>query len=253
MILIENVSLTLGRAQILKCVDLQISKGGITALVGPNGAGKSSLLSLIARLQPLQTGTISVDGLPVDKTDNRQLAKVLAILRQDTGTASRLRVRELVGFGRFPHHRGRLTAEDEILIDTALAQFDLTGLADRFIDTLSGGQRQRAMVAMTFCQGTDYLLLDEPLNNLDMFYARELMRSLRQIADQSGRTIVIVIHDINQAAAYADRIVAMKDGQIVASGSPRKVLTPATLEAVFGYSMPVHEISGMQVALHFHR
>ena len=253
MILIENVSLTLGRAQILQPIDLQIPKGGITALVGPNGAGKSSLLSLIARLQPLQTGSISVDGLPVDQTDSRALAKVLAILRQDTATASRLRVRELVGFGRFPHHRGRLTAEDETLIDAALAQFDLTGLADRFIDTLSGGQRQRAMVAMTFCQGTDYLLLDEPLNNLDMFYARELMRSLRQIADERGRTIVVVIHDINQAAAYADRIVAMKDGQIVASGSPREVLTPATLEAVFGYSMPVHEISGMQVALHFHR
>ena len=194
-----------------------------------------------------------MDGLPADKTDSRALAKVLAILRQDTATTSRLRVRELVGFGRFPHHRGRLTAEDETLIDAALAKFDLTGLADRFIDTLSGGQRQRAMVAMTFCQGTDYLLLDEPLNNLDMFYARELMRSLRQIADENGRTIVVVIHDINQAAAYADRIVAMKDGQIVASGSPREVLTPATLEAVFGYSMPVYEISGMQVALHFHR
>lgn len=252
MIHIENVSLTMGRAQILKSIDLQIPKGGITALVGPNGAGKSSLLSLIARLLPLQTGTISVDGLPVDKTSGRQLAKVLAILRQDTATASRLRVRELVGFGRFPHHRGRLTEEDRLLIDAALAQFDLADLADRFIDTLSGGQRQRAMVAMAFCQGTDYLLLDEPLNNLDMFYARELMRSLRRIADENGRTIVIVIHDINQAAAYADRIVAMKSGEVVASGTPHEVLKPETLEAVFGYSIPVHDIAGMRVALHFH-
>lgn len=252
MIHIENVSLTMGRAQVLKSIDLQIPKGGITALVGPNGAGKSSLLSLIARLLPLETGTISVDGLPVDKTSGRQLAKVLAILRQDTATASRLRVRELVGFGRFPHHRGRLTEEDRLLIDAALAQFDLADLADRFIDTLSGGQRQRAMVAMAFCQGTDYLLLDEPLNNLDMFYARELMRSLRRIADENGRTIVIVIHDINQAAAYADRIVAMKGGQVVASGTPHEVLTPDTLEAVFGYSIPVHDIAGMRVALHFH-
>lgn len=252
MIQIENVSLTLGRAQILNSINLRIDKGGITALVGPNGAGKSSLLSMIARLLPLQTGSISVDGLPVDKTNGRDLAKVLAILRQDSLTASRLRVRELVGFGRFPHHRGRLTKQDDILIDAALAQFDLADLSDRFIDTLSGGQRQRAMVAMTFCQGTDYLLLDEPLNNLDMFYARELMRSLRRIADENGRTIVIVIHDINQAAAYADRIIAMKRGEVVASGTPRDVLTPAMLEAVFGYAMPVHEIGGMRVALHFH-
>lgn len=252
MIDIKNVSLTIGRARILTSVDLQIPKGGITALVGPNGAGKSSLLSLIARLVPLQTGAISVDGLPVEKTSGRELAKVLAILRQDTATASRLRVRELVGFGRFPHHRGRLTAEDDALIDAALAQFDLKDLADRFIDTLSGGQRQRAMVAMTFCQGTDYLLLDEPLNNLDMFYARELMRSLRRIADENGRTIVIVIHDINQAAAYANRIVAMKGGQIVASGATHDVMTPTTLEAVFGYAIPVHDVAGVKVALHFH-
>ena len=252
MIRIDNVSLTIGRAQILKSVSLEIPKGGITALVGPNGAGKSSLLSLMARLLPLKTGAISIDGLPIDRTNSRVLARVVAILRQDTATASRLRVRELVSFGRFPHHRGRLTAEDDALIDAALARFDLADLADRFIDTLSGGQRQRAMVAMTFCQGTDYLLLDEPLNNLDMYYARELMRSLRRIADENGRTIVIVIHDINQAAAYADRIVAMKAGQVVAAGPPRDVLTPDTLEAVFGYAMPVHEISGLQVALHFH-
>ncbi len=252
MIRIEKLSLTIGRAKILDCIDLQIPKGGITALVGPNGAGKSSLLSMIARLLPLQTGAISVDGLPVDKTSGRDLARVLAILRQDSVTASRLRVRELVGFGRFPHHRGRLTAEDEILIDAALAQFDLGDFADRFIDTLSGGQRQRAMVAMTFCQGTDYLLLDEPLNNLDMFYARELMRSLRRIADENGRTIVIVIHDINQAAAYADRIVAMKNGQVVASGTPCDVMIPDILETVFGYAIPVHDVAGMRVALYFH-
>ena len=253
MIRIENVSLAIAKAEILKSVELTIPKGGITALVGPNGAGKSTLLSLIARLQPLQHGSISVDGLPVGTTSGRELAKVLAILRQDTATASRLRVRELVGFGRFPHHRGRLTAADEKLIDEALAGFDLNDLASRFIDTLSGGQRQRAMVAMTFCQGTDYLLLDEPLNNLDMFYARQLMQTLRRIADENGRTIVIVIHDINQAAAYADRIVAMKDGRIIAAGAPEEVLKTDVLEAVFGYAMPVHEAEGMRVALHFCR
>jgi iron complex transport system ATP-binding protein len=253
MIRIESVSLTIGKTPILRSIDLEIPKGGITALVGPNGAGKSSLLSVIARLQPLQQGNITIDGLPVRTTPSREIAKLLAVLRQDAVTASRLRVRELVGFGRFPHHRGKLTTEDGALIDRALEQFDLTALADRFIDTLSGGQRQRAMIAMTFCQGTDYMLLDEPLNNLDMFYARQLMRSLRHIADEERRTVVLVIHDINQAAAYADRIVAMKDGQVVASGAPSGVMNSEVLEQVFGYVMPVHEVGGLSFALHFSR
>ncbi|HSX76089.1 MAG TPA: ATP-binding cassette domain-containing protein, partial [Shinella sp.] len=198
----------------------------------------------------LQTGTIDIDGLPVDTTSGRQLARVIAILRQDTTVASRLKVRELVGFGRFPHGRGRLTTADHAIIDAAIARFDLADLADRFIETLSGGQRQRALVAMAFAQGTDYLLLDEPLNNLDMYYARELMRALRGIADGDGKTVVIVLHDINQASAHADRIVAMKGGRIVADGAPAEILTPQTLEAVFGFRMRVETIEGKPFVLH---
>ncbi|MEO9337717.1 ATP-binding cassette domain-containing protein [Mesorhizobium sp. SB112] len=252
MIRIEGVSLAYNKAKILHDISLELPKGGITALVGPNGAGKSSLLSLVARLQPLQSGTITVDGLPVDTTPGRQLAKTLAVMRQNSAVANRLKVRELVGFGRFPHHRGRLDTEDRDLIEAALSQFDLTDLGDRFIDTLSGGQQQRAMVAMTFCQGTDYLLLDEPLNNLDMYYARHLMQCLRSAADSQNRTIVIVLHDINHAAAYADRIVAMKDGRIVANGAPADILNTEILEAVFGYSMRVAEVDGQLTVLHHH-
>lgn len=250
MIRIENVSLGHHGTEILRDITLTLPKGGVTALIGPNGAGKSSLLSLVARLRPLQSGRITVDDLPVDTTPGRRLATILAILRQDGIVASRLRVRELVGFGRFPHHRGRLDAEDERLIDAALEQFDLTQMAGRFLDTLSGGERQRALVAMTFCQGTDYLLLDEPLNNLDMFHARRLMRSLRAIADEKGRTVIIVLHDVNHAAAYADRIVAMKDGTIVASGAPGDILTPDHLERVFGYRMRIELFDGTPLVLH---
>lgn len=250
MIRIDKVSFKHRATPILHDVSLDIAKGGVIALIGPNGAGKSTLLSLIARLQALQTGTISVDGLPVDTTPGRDLAKVLAILRQDTTVASRLRVHELVGFGRFPHGRGRLTDEDHAIVDAAIAQFDLTDLSDRFIETLSGGQRQRALVAMAFAQDTDYLLLDEPLNNLDMYYARALMRSLRSVADAGGKTVVIVLHDINQASAHADRIVAMKDGRIVADGTPADILTPDRLEAVFGFRMRVETIEGKPFALH---
>ncbi|GLK54054.1 iron complex transport system ATP-binding protein [Methylopila capsulata] len=249
MIRIENVSLTRGGARILHDVSLTLPKGGLTALIGPNGAGKSSLLSLIARLQPLQTGRISVEGLPVDATPGRVLARTLAVLRQDPGVASRLRVRELVGFGRFPHSRGRLTPEDDAVVAATLDQFDLTPLKERFVETLSGGQRQRALIAMTVAQATDYLLLDEPLNNLDMRYARDLMRRLRARAD-AGRTIVAVLHDVNQAAAYADRIVALRDGRLVAMGAPAEIMTPETLDAVFGYRMRVVEVDGRPMALH---
>lgn len=250
MIEIENVSLSYRDVPVLRGINLSLPKGGITALVGPNGAGKSTLLSLIARLQPLQTGRITIDGLPVDTTSSRQLAQRLAILRQDGAVASRLTVRELVNFGRFPHHQGRPGNEDLRLVEVALAQFDLSALSDRFIDTLSGGQRQRAMVAMTFCQGTDYMLLDEPLNNLDMFHARQLMRSLRTIADEQQRTAIIVLHDINQAAAHADRIVAMQDGRIIADGTPETVLTEDNLEAIFGYRMQITQLAGKPLVLH---
>ncbi|WP_419696347.1 ABC transporter ATP-binding protein [Mesorhizobium muleiense] len=250
MIEIAGVSLALGGSRILDNVSLTVPKGGVTALVGPNGAGKSSLLSLIARLRPLQSGRITVDRLPVDTTPSRQLARIMAILRQDPGVASRLRVAELVGFGRFPHNRGRLTAKDREIIAASLEQFDLSDLALRFIDTLSGGQRQRALVAMTFCQGTDYILLDEPLNNLDMFHARNLMRTLRRIADEHGKTVLIVLHDINHAASYADRIVAMKDGAVIASGETGDIIRSDILESIFGFSMRVENIAGRLTVLH---
>ncbi len=250
MIRIENVSLSYRDVPILHDITLSLARGGIIALIGPNGAGKSTLFSLMARLQPLQSGRITIDDLPVDHTPSRQLAQRLAILRQDGAVASRLTVRELVGFGRFPYHQGRPGAEDLALVDTALDQFELRALSERFIDTLSGGQRQRAMVAMTFCQGTDYLLLDEPLNNLDMFHARQLMRSLRTIANERQRTAIIVLHDINQAAAHADRIVAMRDGRVMADGTPDAVLTEDNLEAIFGYRMQIAQMGGKPFVLH---
>jgi len=250
MIRIEQVSLVLGNAPVLRDINLSIPKGGIAALIGPNGAGKSSLLSLVARLLPLQTGRITIDGLPVDDTPSRELARRVAIMRQDPHVASRLRVEELVAFGRFPHSRGRLTEEDRSLVEQALERFDLTQFSGRFLETLSGGQRQRALVAMAFCQGTDYLLLDEPLNNLDMYYARQLMRILRDVADNHARTVVIVVHDINFAAAYADRIIAMRDGAVIADDTPARMLTLKTLKSLFGFDMAVETIDGVPVVLH---
>ena len=251
MIVVSGVSAVRSNRPVLSDIELTIPAGGVTALIGPNGAGKSTLLSLIARLLPLQSGTITVDGLPVDKTPTRALARRLAVMPQETHVSSRLRVAELVGFGRFPHHRGRPGPQDRAAIAEALALFDLEPLAGRFVDTLSGGQRQRARAAMTFCQGTDYILLDEPLNNLDITYARQLMRTIRRVADERGRTVLIVLHDLNHAAAHADRIVAMRDGRIAAYGLTSAVMTAPVLSAVFDTDIPVAEIDGHPVALHF--
>jgi len=244
MIEISDVSHRIGAAQILNGINLSLPKGGISALIGPNGAGKSTLLSLVARLMPLQSGKITVDDLTVGACANNTLARKLAILPQASDTAPLLTVRELVGFGRYPYHKGRPTEHDHAEVEKALATFGLTDLAARRLDTLSGGQRQRAQVAMTFAQDTDYILLDEPLNNLDIAASRSLMRVLRDLAAAHERTIVIVLHDINYAAAYADLIVAMKDGQIVAKGTPDDIVTEPVLKEVFGTDPKVHRIDG---------
>ncbi len=250
MIRISNLCHSIGAAPILHDINVDLPAGGITALVGPNGAGKSTLLHLVARLEALQTGSVTIDGLDVAQTPTGLLARKMAILAQQTHIGSRLRVRDLVGFGRYPHHRGRPRPEDDAAVEEALHEFSLLPLADRFLDALSGGQQQRAHLAMVFAQGTDWLLLDEPLNNLDMFHARALMQRLREVARAHGRSVVIVVHEINYAAAYADHIVALKDGRLAATGTPEEVLCPVVLETLFDMPMRVHQVDGRPLVLH---
>lgn len=251
MIRLETVSVSLSGTQVLHDISLDLPRGGVTAMIGPNGAGKSTLVSAIARLAPLGSGRITVDGLDVSRAPTRDLARLLAVMPQDNSVAGRVRVRELVQFGRFPHHQGRPKDADHALVDAALETFDLSDISDRFVDTLSGGQRQRARAAMCFAQGTDYILLDEPLNNLDIYYARELMRTLRHVADTTGRSIIIVLHDLNHAAIHADRIIALRDGRVVADGAPGAVIRPDVLDSVFGFPIRVETIDDKPVSLHF--
>ncbi|MDJ1114672.1 ABC transporter ATP-binding protein [Microbacterium dauci] len=223
-------------------VTLDLPSGGMTALIGPNGAGKSTLLTMIGRLLPTDGGTISVGGHDVAHTKSRELAKVVAILRQENHFVTRLTVRQLVGFGRYPHSRGRLTAADESIIDRSIDFLGLEGLEGRYLDELSGGQRQRAYVAMVLAQDTDYVLLDEPLNNLDIQHAVQMMRHLHRAASELGRTIVVVLHDINFAGHYADRICAMKDGRVVAFGTPDEIVRADVLSDIF--DTPVDVVEG---------
>jgi iron complex transport system ATP-binding protein len=214
-------------------VDLQIPAGGVTALVGPNGAGKSTLLTMIGRLLGADAGTIEIAGHDVSTTSSRDLARIVSILRQENHFVTRLTVRQLVAFGRYPYSKGRLTVADDEIVTRSIEFFGLTELQGRYLDELSGGQRQRAYVAMVLCQDTDYVLLDEPLNNLDMKHSVQMMQHLRRAADELGRTVVIVLHDINFAGHYADRICAVKDGRVVEFGTPEEVLDDATLSRVF--------------------
>nr|WP_194717185.1 MULTISPECIES: ATP-binding cassette domain-containing protein [unclassified Microbacterium] len=243
--------MTYGDLTVLGPVTLDIPAGGITALVGPNGAGKSTLLTIVGRLATATSGRATIAGNDVTTTPGRALAKIVSILRQENHFVTRLTVRELVGFGRFPHSQGRLTAEDHVKIDEAIAFLDLTELSGRYLDQLSGGQRQRAYVAMVLAQDTDYILLDEPLNNLDMKHAVAMMGQLRRAVDELGKTIVIVVHDINFAAAYADRIVALADGQVVHVGTPDELMTPTTLEQVFGTPVDVRRDGPYPLAVYY--
>ncbi|WP_237211792.1 ABC transporter ATP-binding protein [Rothia nasimurium] len=223
-------------------VDVQLPAGGITALVGPNGAGKSTLLTMVGRLLDIDSGTIEIGGLNVATTKSKDLAKVVSILRQENHFVTKLTVRQLVGFGRFPYTGGRLTAEDEEIISRYIDFLNLTTLENRYLDELSGGQRQRAYVAMVLCQETDYVLLDEPLNNLDISHSVQMMQHLHNAARTLGRTIIVVLHDINFAARYADYICAIKDGKLARFGTVAEIMQDDLLTDIF--NTPIQVIQG---------
>ena len=251
MIEISDVTKRYGPTTVVDRVPLSISRGGVTALIGPNGSGKSTLLSILGRLLPADGGRVMVDGLDVSRTAGKLLATKLSIPPQENQVAVRLTVTNLVEFGRFPHSQGRLTIEDRRSVNQPIEFLELGQFSARPINRLSGGQRQRAFIAMVFCQGTDYVLLDEPLNNLDMRHASQTMSLIRRLATELDKTIVIVLHDVNFASYHADRVVAMKDGAIVADGGPSEVITAAAMEEIFGLQVPVHSFADMPVVAYF--
>ncbi|KCB26543.1 ABC transporter ATP-binding protein [Bordetella hinzii] len=251
MIEIQSLSKRYDQTVVVDDVSLSLPVAGITAIVGPNGAGKSTLLSMVSRLLPMSAGQVLIDGLDITRTDSRELARRLAILRQDNHLPLRLTVRDLVAFGRYPHTGGRLTADDKAHVDCAIAYLELEPLADRFLDEMSGGQRQRAFVAMVLCQDTRYVLLDEPLNNLDMKHAVAMMRILRRAADELGKTVVIVLHDLNFASAYADHIVAMRQGRVAHQGPPPAIIRAEILSELYALPIAVHEIGGQRICVYY--
>lgn len=233
MIHVKQIEKSYGARCVLDKVSTQFPKGKVTSLIGPNGAGKTTLLMLIARLQEAHGGEITIDGRSIATIRIADYARQVATLRQSPDFHLRLTVEELVAFGRFPYSRGALTEQDRQAIDEAIAFLSLEHLRLAYVDELSGGQRQMAFLAMTIAQQTEIVLLDEPLNNLDMKHAVQIMRALRRLCDEQGRTVILVIHDINFAANYSDHVVAMQGGAVRFAGPAHEVVTEERLRALY--------------------
>jgi len=251
LIEISQVSKSYNGTLVVDDVTLRLPAGGIISIIGPNGAGKSTLLSMISRLLPMDKGRVTVDGLDASTTSGDVLARRLSILRQENTVTARLTVRDLVTFGRYPYSKGRPNSEDLKHVEQTICYLGLETLSDRFLDELSGGQRQRAFVAMVLCQNTDYVLLDEPLNNLDMKHSASMMKLLRRAADDLGKTVVLVLHDINFASCYSDHIVAMRDGKVVHQGSPEDLIHSKILGEIYDMEIAVEIINGKRIGVYY--
>lgn len=236
---------------VVNAVSFELPKGKVTSLIGPNGAGKSTVMGMISRLIARDGGLIDFEGQDISQWKSKELAKRLAILTQTNNVQMKLTVRELVAFGRFPYSGGHNTQEDEAIIDKALAYMELQDIQDQFIDELSGGQRQRAYIAMVIAQDTEYVLLDEPTNNLDIYHASNMMKIVRRLCDELGKTVVLVLHEINYAAFYSDYICAFVDGKIAEFGTVKEVLTKENLSRIYKVGFEIMEIEGRPLSIYY--
>lgn len=251
MIQVRELTKLYGKKQVVENVSVDIQRGQITSFIGPNGAGKSTLLSMVSRLLDADTGEVLIDSMNTKKLKSSEFSKRVSILKQSNFMNVRLTIRELVSFGRFPYSKGRLNGEDEKMIDQAIDYMNLKELENAYMDELSGGQRQRAFIAMVIAQDTDYILLDEPLNNLDMKHSVQIMKILRRLVDELGKTVIIVLHDINFASVYSDRIVALKNGRVVKDGPTEEIIQSAALKEIYDMDIPIQQMDNCRICVYF--
>ena len=230
MIKLKNITKFYDNKAIISDLSLDFHKGKITSIIGANGAGKSTLLTLASRLIKPSSGEIYIDGMNLKDYKERILAQKISILKQQNNINLRLKVEELVAFGRFPHSQGRLNANDKIKINEALEYMGLSNLRNEFLDTLSGGQKQRAFIAMIIAQDTEFIMFDEPLNNLDMKHSVQIMQLMKNLVKDFNKSIAVVLHDINFASIYSDEIIALKDGKLLKQGSKDEIINQENLK-----------------------
>lgn len=251
MIDIKNALKKYGSKAVIDHVSVTLDEGKLTAFIGSNGAGKSTLISMASRLLKMNGGEIYIDGTELQHWNHEQLARKISILRQSNHMNLRLTIRELVSFGRYPYSKGNFTHEDLAQIDQALDYVGITAIQNRFLDELSGGQRQMAYIAMVIAQDTKYIFLDEPLNNLDMKHSVQIMKILRKLVDEMGKTVIIVIHDINFVSCYADNIVALKDGRLMKSGPSAQIINSEVLAEIYDMHIDISQIRGNNICVYY--
>ncbi|BCL72504.1 iron ABC transporter ATP-binding protein [Vibrio nigripulchritudo] len=251
MIKIEKLTKAFGKSKVVDQASASFIKGEVTSIIGPNGAGKSTLLSMASRLLQRDEGQVFIDTKELAEWDTKELAKRLAVLRQSNSLNMRFTVRELVCFGRFPHSGGKLDKEDIAVIEKSIGYLDLTDIQHKYLDELSGGQRQLAFIAMVVAQDTDYVFLDEPLNNLDIKHSLQIMKNIRTLAHELNKAVVIVIHDINFASCYSDNIVALKKGRVEATGTVAEVVSSEVLSDIYETDFQIHEVNGQRICLYY--
>lgn len=240
-----------GKKAVVDDVSLEIPKGKVISFIGPNGAGKSTVMNMISRLIERDGGRVSFQGMDILEWKSRELSKNLAILTQSNQMNMKLTVGELVAFGRFPYSGGRITEEDRLKIEEALEYMELKSMEHKFVDELSGGQRQRAYIAMVIAQDTEYVLLDEPTNNLDIYHASNMMKMVRRLCDDLGKTVILVLHDINYASCYSDYICAFKDGKIAKYGTVEEVMDETVLSDIYKVNFKIQEMNGKRLSIYY--
>ncbi|MGL5820459.1 MAG: ABC transporter ATP-binding protein [Sarcina sp.] len=251
MIEIKRISKKYQDKKVLDDVSFSIKKGELTSFIGPNGAGKSTVLNIIARLLKADQGMVFLEGKNINEWSDEDFAKKISILKQTNNINTRITIKELVSFGRFPYSQGFLTSKDYEFIDKAIDYMQLKEIENSYLDQISGGQRQRAFIAMIIAQDTEYILLDEPLNNLDMKHSVQMMKVFRNLVDELNKTVVIVMHDINFASCYSDKIVVLKEGSLIKSSKTSEVINDKFLSDIYEIDFNIQNINNKKICVYF--
>lgn len=248
---VRNLSFSYGKQKVLKDVSLKIEEGKITTILGANGCGKSTLFSLMTKNRYSRKGNIFLHGKNVLKLSLREFARKVAIVQQYNTSSNDITVESLIAFGRTPHRKmmQSKTEEDERLIKWAMEVTDLIEYRDREVQKLSGGQRQRVWIAMALAQNTRILFLDEPTTYLDIRYQIETLELIRKLNREYQITIIMVLHDINQAIYFSDRLIGLKEGKVVVEGAPQDVITSDSIEDLYGIRLRVAEVEGQKIVM----